>query len=80
MKHPYTEEELRLAREIAMTLGDLHSLQNHLKLVRKYSENHLRKILAIAMAYPDHKVRTSRARIYISLISRSGDYDDTRNF
>jgi hypothetical protein len=76
MQHQYTAEELRLAREIATTLGDLHSLQNHLKFVRKYSESHIRKNLAIAMAYPDHKVRSTRAAIYTSLINRSGDYDN----
>jgi hypothetical protein len=76
MQHEYTTDELRIAREIAMTLGDLHSLQNHLKLVRKYKESHLRKILAIAMAYPEHKVRTTRAAIYTSLINRSSDYGD----
>jgi hypothetical protein len=75
----YTTEELRIAREIATTLGDLHSLQNHLKLVRKYSESHLRKILDIAMAYPKHKVRTTRAAIYTSLISRGSDYGDAGN-
>jgi hypothetical protein len=73
MQYEYTETELQLAREIAMTLGDLHSLQQHLKLVRKYKESHLRKHLAIAMAYPDHKVRTTRAAIYTSLINRSSD-------
>lgn len=71
MQHEYTDTELRLAREIATTLGDLHSLQNHLKLVRKYKESHLRKQLAIAMAYPDHKVHTNRAAIYTSLINRN---------
>jgi hypothetical protein len=76
MPHEYTTEELRLAREIATTLSDLHSLQNHLKLVRRYSESHLRKILAIAMAYPDHKVRTTRAAIYTSLINRNSENGD----
>ena len=78
MQHQYTQEELRLAREIAETLNDLDSLPQHLKLVRKYNESYLRKKLAIAMGYKDHNVTVNRAAIYMGLIKNSEKYGGAR--
>lgn len=66
---PMNKEE-KLAREIATTLNDMHALQMHLSFCKRYSEKHLREILNRVMAMPEDKIRTSRARLYTSLVLR----------
>jgi hypothetical protein len=63
-----TNEQEKLALEIAHALDDMHSIKQHRKFVTKYSEAHLRKILARTLAVPDNKVRVSRGAIFTSLL------------
>jgi hypothetical protein len=65
--HPY---EIKLASEIAETLGDRDSLALHLQYVRKYKEEFLRKVLTKVMSLPDEKIRKTRAALYVFLISQ----------
>jgi hypothetical protein len=61
-------KEEKLAHEIALTLNDMHSIKMHISFCKKYSEEHLRATLNRVMSVPDEKIRTSRARLYTSLI------------
>jgi len=58
-----------LAQEIAEALDDTDSLAFHRKCVARYPEEFLRRQLARALAVPEDKVRTTRARLYNSLVS-----------
>lgn len=75
----YTPQEIKLAREIATTLGDMDSLQMHLLLVRKHKEEFLREKLNKVMAIPEDQIRKTRAALYIFLIGQSGRYGDARH-
>lgn len=70
-----TQEEERLAVEIAHALDDMDSLQWHRQMVSLYSETHLRKWLRKVLAIPSHKVISSRAAIYNSQIQKHGSGD-----
>lgn len=67
-----TQEQEKLALEIAHALDDMHSLKWHRDMVLMYSEDHLRKQMAKALSTPDHKVRKSRGAIYTSLVQGHG--------
>ncbi len=62
-----TKQE-KLAREIATALNDMHAYKMHLSFVNKYSEAYLREKLNRVMSMPDEKIRTTRARLYTSLV------------
>jgi len=78
MLDQYTQKEIKLAREIAETLGDIASLPFHLQMVRKYKEEFLRKILAHVMAVPENQIKRSRAALYVYLINQSSQYGNAR--
>lgn len=77
MLDQYTQQEIALAREIAHTLGDSDSLSFHLKQVRKFKEEFLRKRLAHVMALPESQIKKSRAALYVHLINQSSKYGNT---
>lgn len=72
----YDPHEVRLANEIAETLEDRDSLALHLQYVRKYKESFLRKTLAKVMALPEHKIRKTRAALFVFLINQGASNGD----
>ncbi|MBS1731872.1 MAG: hypothetical protein JST02_01125 [Bacteroidetes bacterium] len=77
MKTNYTNEEIKLAREIATTLDDHDSIAMHLKFARIYKEARLRAALAKVMAVPEDQIRNSRAALYVSIIKGGDRYGHT---
>jgi hypothetical protein len=63
-----TSEQEKLAREVAVQLGELHSLSAHRKIVKNYSEEVIRKALKDALAYPEEKIYKSRGAIYTARV------------
>lgn len=61
----------KLAREITVTLNDEHAYKMHLSFAKKYSEEHLRSILTRVMTMPEDKIKTTRARLYTSIVLSS---------
>ena len=71
--HEYEPQELRLANELAETLKDRDSLPIYLSFVRKYQEDHLRKILAKVMSIDAVKIRKTRGALFTYLIKQNGN-------
>jgi hypothetical protein len=67
----FTQQEMKLAREIARTLDDMDSLPMHLILVRRHTETFLREKLNFVMSKPDSQIDKSRAAYYIFLVNHS---------
>jgi hypothetical protein len=67
-----TQKQERLANEIASALNDMDSIQLHRQFVQKYSEEHLRKCLEVALKVKEEKVRKSRGAIYTAHVLRYG--------
>lgn len=76
MIEDYTNYEIKLAYEIADTLKDRDSIAMHLKYVRKYKEEFLRKILAKVMSIDESKIRRTRGALYTFLINQNATYGD----
>lgn len=68
----YTQQEIKLANEIASTLDDMDSVQLHLMYAATYQETYLRKVLAKVMAIPEHKIKKTRGALFTFLISQNG--------
>jgi hypothetical protein len=68
-----TQEQEKLALEIAHTLGDMDSLQSHRKMVTMYSESYLRNKLTKALSTPESQIRKSRGALYTSLVQGYGN-------
>jgi hypothetical protein len=66
-----TNEQEKLAREIAVALDDLNSISIHRQFVQMYSEVHLRKQMQAALRVKDKDVLVSRGAIYTSLVKRN---------
>lgn len=79
MYQEYHPSEIRLANEIAETLGDRDSLALHLQYVRKYKEEFLRKVLAKVMSIPEEKIRKTRAALYVFLVSQGASHGGARH-
>ena len=79
MNQDYDPYERKLANEIADTLKDRDSITMHLQYVRKYKEEHLRRVLNKVMALPEGSIRKSRAALYTFLINQSGKHGDPRD-
>ena len=71
MYENYEPYEIKLANEIAATLGDRDSVALHLQYARKYKEEFLRRILAKVMSLDERKIRKTRAALYVFLINQS---------
>lgn len=72
-------KQTALAYEIADALNDKKSLEWHLSLVQKYSEEFLREQLQIVMSTPDHKITRSRAAYFNHLVTNHGKRHNPRN-
>ena len=70
----YSQQEIKLANEIAGTLNDRDSIALHLKYARKYKEEYLRGMLAKVMAVPESQIKRSRAALYTFLINQAERY------
>ena len=77
MLEQYTQQEIKLAREIAEALQDVGSLPYNLKQVRKYQEEFLRKKLTHVLSIPEDQIKKSRAALYVYLITQSSRYGDS---
>ncbi len=67
-----TQEQEKLALEIAHDLNDMDSLHSHRKMVMMYSEDYLREKLHKALSVPEQKIRKSRGALYTSLVQGYG--------
>lgn len=77
MNQDYDPYEIKLAHEIANTLGDRDSIALHLQYARKYKEEFLRKTLNKVMSLDESKIKRSRAALYTFLINQSSRYGDS---
>jgi len=64
--------QTKLAYEIAHALNDMKSINFHLTLTKKYSEEFLRVQLDTALKKPDHEISKSRAAYYNYLVRLHG--------
>ena len=78
MDTEYTPEERKLANEIADVLKDWDSINLHLKYVRRYKEEFLRRILGKVMSIDERDIRKSRAALYTFLISQNESHGYSR--
>lgn len=69
-----TPEQELLAKEVAVALGELHSLSAHRKLVKSFSEDTIRMALKAALAVPSHKIYKSRGALYTSKVYEYAKY------
>ena len=76
MQH-YEPHEVKLANEIAETLKDKDALPLFLAYVRKYKEDHLRRILAKVMSIPEASIRKSRGALFTFLVNQHGGSNHT---
>lgn len=67
-----TQEQEKLAVEIAHALDDMDSLHAHRKMVATYSEKYLREKLNKTLAVPDSQIRKSKGALYTSLVQGYG--------
>jgi hypothetical protein len=70
MKKIYEPYEIKLANEIADTLGDRDALPLFLQYTKKYKEEFLRKKLQKVMSIPESKIRKSRGALFTFLINQ----------
>lgn len=63
-----SQEQEKLALEIAHALDDMDSLQAHRKMVATYSEKHLRSKLTKVLSIPESQIRKSRGALFTSLV------------
>lgn len=68
-----TQEQEKLALEIAQALDDMDSLQSHRKMVGMYSEEHLRAKLTKVLSIPESQIRKSRGALFTSLVQGYGN-------
>ncbi len=78
MNQEYSSQEIRLANEIADVLKDWDSINLHLKYVRRYKEEFLRRVLAKVMSIDERNIRKNRAALYTFLINQSNDHGNAR--
>lgn len=77
MYQNYDPYEIKLAHEIASTLGDKDSITLHLQYARKYKEEFLRRILNKVMSMDESKIKRSRAALYTFLINQNSQNGDS---
>lgn len=79
MDQEYSSQEIRLANELADALKDWDSINLHLKYVRRYKEEFLRRVLAKVMSIDERHIRKSRAALYTYLISQGRSHGNFRD-
>ncbi len=76
----FESHELTLANEIADTLNDRESLPLYLSFVRKYKDEHLRKILKRVMSIPDEQIKKTRGALFTFIVNNQyGNDERTRS-
>lgn len=64
-----TQQQKKLAFEIAKSLDDLDWVSYHEDLVKQYSEDYLLEKLKYVMSLPSSRIKNSRAAYYIFLVT-----------
>lgn len=72
----YDDNEISLANEIADTLKDRDSLPLYLGFVRKYKEEHLRRILKRVMSIPEEQIKKTRGALFTYILNNQYGYDE----
>ncbi|MEO7213278.1 hypothetical protein [Mucilaginibacter sp.] len=67
----YTSNEITLAHTLADALDDRKSLAFYLSCAKKYPKDYLLSTLTHVATLPDHSVRTTRARLFTNIITKS---------
>ncbi len=67
-----SNENNKLAHEIAVTLDDMEALPLYISFTKKYSEAFLRKILLRVMSVPDQKIKRTRGALFTFLVQQHG--------
>jgi hypothetical protein len=70
----YTPEEIQLAHDIAEQLQDPAALSQFLRFTKEVPHELLREYLFRACATPDHRVRVSRAAIFVNSVKNYKQY------
>lgn len=65
-----SNENNKLAHEIAVTLDDMEALPLYTSFCKKYSEAFLRKMLLRVMSVPDHKIKRTRGALFTFLVQQ----------
>ena len=69
--NPRTKEEL-LAWDLASALNDMEGIPLYLSYARKYPEQFLRGVLAVALNIPVAKIKKSRGALFNYLVQKHG--------
>ncbi|WP_367914589.1 hypothetical protein [Leadbetterella sp. DM7] len=67
----FTPNEIQLAHELAQALDDEKSLNFYLHCAKKYPHEYLLVTLAHVSSLPSHSIKTTRARLFTSIITKS---------
>jgi hypothetical protein len=74
----FNPKELKIAHELAEALNDEKSLAFYLSCAQKYPTEFLMDTLTYVVSRPAHTVRTTRARLFTSIITKSPYYANDR--
>lgn len=74
-----SEQENRLADELAARLGDPDGAPRYEKYVERFSEGYIRKVLGQVLEVPAEKIRTSRAALFTWLMEHNGKGSQTKD-
>ena len=69
--HLYTPNEIELAHTLADAMDDQKSLAFYLTCAKKYPKDYLLATLTHVMTLPDHSIRTTRARLFTNIVTKS---------
>jgi hypothetical protein len=67
----FTPNEVELAHTLAKALEDKKSLGFYLNCAKKYPKDYLLATLTHVCTLPAHSVRTTRARLFTNIITKS---------
>lgn len=67
----HTAKELELAHQLAEALDDQKSLAFYISCAKKYPKEYLLATLTHVVTLPGHSIRTSRARLFTNIVTKS---------
>lgn len=67
----YTSNDVTLAHSLADALDDRKSLAFYLSCAKKYPKEYLLATLTHVVTLPEHSIRTTRARLFTNIITKS---------
>ncbi|RAV54680.1 hypothetical protein DIU36_20065 [Mucilaginibacter rubeus] len=67
----HTAKELELAHQLAEALDDQKSLAFYLSCAKKYPKEYLLATLTHVVTLPGHSIRTTRARLFTNIVTKS---------